>query len=117
MITVITKRPFTLLRNLNEAIDNLEIRSWGYDKDYDYTHKPLQWRFRAWFRPRVTKGEKIEFIIIGNTNHRTTIEDFAVYHGRFAEMLIMHVNKYISKIEITPVPSNKDLIKINWDED
>lgn len=117
MIIVITKRPYTLLKNINNLIDNYAIRTWEYDSDSDYTHCSPQLRFHAWFRALVTKGEKIEFIIVGNTRRPATIDEYAIYHGKFTEMLITHFSNIISKIEITPQPTRNDLIQIPWDED
>ena len=117
MITVITKQPYSLLRRINEGIDKYEIQTWEYDSAGDYTYVSYQWRFRAWFRPIVTKGEKIEFLIVGNSRILPSRNDYAIYHGRFAEMLIAHFFKYFSKIEITPIPSRDDLMNSFRDED
>lgn len=117
MITIFTSRPYSLLKKINEYMDSYRIQTWEYDSQGDYTINSNQWRFLAWFRPLVTKGEKIDFIIVGNKEAVTTIHDYAVYHGKFAEMLISHFFPYFSRIEMTPVPTRYDLIRIVRDED
>src|SRR5579875_2811244 len=83
-----------LLAALKEAIDEKRIRTWSYDRDGDFTHTAEQWINKAWLRPRVLKGE-IVFNLIGPVETVMTKAVYAVYHGRFIEMVIHHFDEQV----------------------
>jgi hypothetical protein len=89
MITFDTPTPNALLARIKKGIDNGSIQTWAYDTDGDFTHTPSQWIYRGWLRPRVTIGG-LEFNYLGQRTINTTKEDYAVYHGRFIEMMLAH---------------------------
>lgn len=78
-----------------------KIDTWEFDEDGDYTHVPEQWRNRAWMRAIVEEGDLI-FYIIGRKLSNLSIEEYSVYHGRMAEMLMSHFSSYIEEITILP---------------
>lgn len=110
MITVETRRPYTLVRRMKELIDEGVIETWSYDDDGDFTHLPPQWRNKAWFHAVRYKGEKVEFRMIPNSKRLISREVYAIYHGRFVEMLMAHLSRYCINIFVSPVPDNKDRI-------
>jgi hypothetical protein len=98
-----TTNPTGLLSAIKKTIDDKTIDTWSYDKDNDFTHVPAQWKGNAWLRPKVTVGS-LQFGILGRKDVELTKYIYAVYHGRFAEMLISHFNVNFSEISISPNP-------------
>lgn len=94
---------------IRDLIDEKKLLNWEYDVEGDFTLSSVQWRNKAWFR--IYKDEKnpnsIKFGIIGRKEQSMGRTLYAVYHGRFAEMLLSHFDRKISNMEITPM---KDLI-------
>ena len=110
MITVKTTKPYTLVKTLQSLIDEGEIATWSYDEDGDFTHDVTQWRNRAWFHPVRYKGDRVEFRLLGSSVRKLDRVEYAVYHGRFIEMLTSHVSSLCNIIMSTPNPTNKDNI-------
>lgn len=94
-------KPDEFIKELNDAIKKGYIETWYLDADGDYTHTPEQWRNRAWFKIRSKRGNKIVFGIVASRNFRLTKVLYAVYHGRFAEMLLAHLDNHIVDISIS----------------
>lgn len=99
-----------LIKKIKESINDGDIDTWSIDEDGDITHVPEQWNCKAWMHltkdndlAKSDKG-KLVFGIIGNKRIKMSKLIYAVYHGRFAEMLLFHFDDYISNIIIT---SNK----------
>lgn len=95
MITVNAREPQTLLKQIKAAIDDGEVRTWSYDKDGDFTHNPDQWIHKAWLPPTVDYGV-LKFGILKPKDSRLSQEVYAVYHGRFFEMLLAHFDDQFS---------------------
>jgi hypothetical protein len=106
-ITVFTDRPQMLLRAIYKAIDEERIRTWSYDPEGDFTHTADQWRNEAWLRPRVL-DDRIRFIIVPPNKRRITTAVYAIYHGRFAEMLLARFDEHYTDIRLTAMPSHGD---------
>ena len=92
-----------LLKGINDLIDQNRIQTWEYDTMGDYTMTPSQWREQAWMRPSVKIGRTIKFGIIKRRDANISKEVYAVYHGRFAEMLLAHFDINIDSLEISPM--------------
>ena len=107
-----SKEPKELLSKIKKAIDSNNIATWSYDSDGDFTHVPEQWRTKAWLSPKFV-NEELHFSFIGNKKENTTKLVYALYHGRFAEMLLTHFDTDISNIEITSMPTSIDRIITN----
>ena len=95
-----TSSPKELLSSIKAKIDKGEIRTWSYDKDGDFTHTPDQWKTKAWLRHRDVAGELVLGIIPpkGTTLSK---EVYAVYHGRFIEMMLAHFDADFSRASAT----------------
>lgn len=109
-ILIKTEAPLSLLRKIKLGIDDGHIDTWEYDDDGDFTHSLDQWRFNAWLRP-VKTDDGIAFGILGRQNTSLSTLDYAVYHGRFAEMLLAHFDKECKDIRVTPMPTKYDLLR------
>lgn len=95
----------TLFNSLIEKIRRGEIDTWTVDVDVDFTHKPIQWFERAWLRKSRTIGDyDLVFGIVGRKDENMSKVVYAVYHGRFAEMLLTHFDKEIESISISSLP-------------
>lgn len=90
-ILVKTDTPEGLLKSIKKAIDEKTIETWSYDADGDFTHTPDQWKNRAWLRPKVYPGE-LRFGILGPKNVVLAKAIYSIFHGRFIEMLLDHVD-------------------------
>lgn len=108
-----TSNPSKLLSEIKKAIDGNKIRSWSYDSDGDFTHTPEQWERKAWLRVKKNSLGELSFGILGQRDINTSKLIYAVYHGRFAEMLLNHFDNEFSKIEATSMPTNIDQITTN----
>jgi hypothetical protein len=108
-----TNTPKKLLSDIKKAIDDNKIRTWSYDSDGDFTHTPDQWARKAWFQVHESKDGILSFGILGQRDTNTSTLIYAVYHGRFAEMLLTHFDSDFSAIETSALPKNFDQITSN----
>lgn len=88
-IRVVTAQPSSLLAAIKQAIDARKVDTWSYDSDGDFTHTPPQWAKKAWLRPTVQSGALV-LNILNPRGVNLSKEIYAVYHGRFVEMLLAH---------------------------
>ena len=106
MVTFATTNPTNLLARIKQLIDNGSIKTWAYDSDGDFTHTPTQWNKKAWLRPVITTtGLQLTFIAPSSGGSR---EVYAVYQGRFQEMMIVHFFKSFTTSSCTPEPVGRD---------
>lgn len=108
-LIVKTKNAKELLDEIKKAIDAKRIETWSYDSSGDFTHTPEQWKTKAWLRPQLGNDE-VKFGFLGNTTIITTKMIYAVYHGRFAEMILSHFDEKIISIETSAMPTSIDAI-------
>ena len=108
-ITVVSTAPTTLLANIKEQIDDKEIRTWSYDQDGDFTHTPPQWKDKAWLRPKIVTG-KLILNILPPSKTKLSAEVYAVYHGRFIEMLLEHFDKEFPLAWASAMPETDDVV-------
>ncbi len=109
-IYVRCSNPQKLVDDINYKIGNSEIDTWSVDKDGDYTHAAEQWRNHAWIHPIIETGRVI-FAIWGRVNEDLSVVDYAIYHGRFVEMLLAHFDHQCDDIEITSLATRYDRVK------
>jgi hypothetical protein len=95
-----------LLARIKTLIDQGHITTWEYDDVGDFTHSPTQWKNEAWLRPE-KHSDKLRLRIIGPESGLSR-EVFAVYHGRFIEMLIAHVPEKFTQAVATANPANDE---------
>ena len=112
-VIVETDGPQVLLRGIYESIDSGKVQTWRY-QDYNneiyLTHCANQWDSKAWLKP-VQEGGMLVFYIYNAKNVVLTPEIYAVFHGRFIEMLLAHFDQQMNKIWATEKPANGDQIK------
>lgn len=108
-IIVRTSNPVTLLKAIKAGIEQKHIETWLYDADGDFTHSPEQWRNQAWLRPTLGDGELV-LRIMPPVNTRMSRTVYAVYHGRFIEMLLTHFDRSFESARATALPSRGDSV-------
>jgi hypothetical protein len=106
---VYTDNPQGLLANIKAAIADGTIRTWEVDKDGDFTHATDQWRYAAWLRPRIEKGE-LRFIILAPVGKGMAREVYAIYHGRFLEAVLAHFDTQFSSARASAMPEAGDML-------
>ena len=105
-IVVETNQADRLLRLVREAIDDGTVRTWSYDRDGDFTHTAEQWKRQAWLSPSI--GERLVFNIVAPTGTKLPSVVYAVYHGRFIEMLLAHFDDKFMNARATAMPTTRD---------
>jgi hypothetical protein len=108
MLSFGTTTPYGLLAEIKKAIDDKKVTTWSYDKDGDFTHTPEQWKAKAWFRPRIVDGSELRFVIIRPQNANVSDEVYAIYHGRFIEMMLAHFNTKFGSGVASALPTATD---------
>ena len=111
MLSFGTTTPNALLAEIKKAIDEKKITTWSYDKSGDFTHTPDQWRAKAWLRPNVVAGSELRFGIIRPQSASVGNEVYAVYHGRFIEMMLAHFDTTFGSGAASALPTAVDNIR------
>lgn len=109
-ITVICDNPENLLNDIKQEIRDNRIDTWLVDSDGDFTHAPEQWKYHAWLRPQVLEG-KLIFNILSSKKYTMTRALYAVYHGRFIEMLLAHFDLKFDNARASAMPIKGDIIQ------
>ncbi len=107
-IRIATANPSTLLAKIRQAIISGQIETWQVDKDGDFTHSPQQWRHRAWLRPFI-REESLEFGILPNKESGLGRSVYAIYHGRFIEMLLTHFDGDFDRVSASALLQRPDV--------
>lgn len=106
-INVYTSNPQSLLAQIKQKIDEKTIETWAYDADGDFTHSAQQWNCRAWLRPN-TENDRLVLNIITPKDAILSMELYAIYHGRFIEMLLAHFDKSFTRASASALPVSPD---------
>lgn len=99
-VNVQTDSPEELLNSIYSAIEDGTIQTWESDQDGDFTHSPHQWKNKAWLRPSIEGGDLV-LNILWPQGQKLSKEVYAVYHGRFIEMLLAHFDDSFSDANAT----------------
>jgi len=110
MLTVSTDSPGNLLAAIKSAINEGRVTTWSYDTDGDFTQTPAQWSEKAWFRPTLM-NDALLFGIVGQQDKPLAAEYYAVYHGRFIEMLATHFDAFFATASASATPQPPDIVK------
>lgn len=115
IVTKMENNSSDLYTNIKQKIEENEIDTWTIDDDGDFTHSTEQWNCKAWmYQYEPKSGDDIQpnqlvFGIIGNKQIKMTKYLYALYHGRFSEMLLAHFDDEITEIQITSQKTKYDL--------
>jgi hypothetical protein len=95
---------------MKDEMQKRSIETWSVDADGDFTHSTPQWVNKAWFRP-VVYADRLVFRILTPKGTRMNRAVYAVYHGRFIEMLLNHFDLKFTQAEATALPDSGDIIE------
>ena len=101
--------PSALLIAIQSAARSGVIETWSVDSDGDFTHRPEQWRLKAWLRPKLL-SDRIVFYILTPQKTQMSKITYAVYHGRFIEMLLAHFDTQFQRVFATALPLEGDRV-------
>jgi hypothetical protein len=110
MLSFNTLTTHALLSELKKAIDEKKITTWLYNKDGYFTHTPEQWKAKAWLFPKVV-GSELRFGIVRPQGGAVSSEIYAIYHGRFIEMMLAHFDTKFSNGWASALPTAEDNIR------
>lgn len=108
-IYVNTDNPSELVKKIQDGIENHSIETWLCDSAGDFTHDTDQWRYRAWMTPFIEEN-RVVFGIICRKDRNLSISEYAIYHGRFVEMLLRHFDKTCNDIRVSPLATKYDIV-------
>lgn len=102
-IIVKMKHANTLVEQIKKKIDSGEITTWTYDIDGDFTYVDAKWINEAWIsiKKEVNREDTAYFGIIPRRQKPLSKAVYAVYHGRFAEMLLKFFDNDIDDVTTT----------------
>ena len=109
-VIVYTSDPSALLVAIRSAIQGGKVATWSVDADGDFTHSPEQWKLKAWLRPKISDG-RIIFRILTPQKTQMNKMTYAVYHGRFIEMLLAHFDLQFQNAVATALPGEGDQVR------
>ena len=113
-IKIRTANPSDLLAQIKRGINEGKIVTWSCEthnsKQY-FSHETSdkQWKGKAWLLPS-SDGDVLVFNIIKPQNQTISTVAYAVYHGRFIEMLLAHFEKEFSIAWATAMPTAGDVV-------
>jgi hypothetical protein len=112
-VRAITDDAQGLLDAIIWQIDSGLIETWAYNRAGAFTHTASsgQWKNKAWLMP-VVEDKRLRFKFLKPKDKTVTREFFAVYQGRFIEMLIEHAPEHFTDVRATPNPE-KDEAKLS----
>jgi hypothetical protein len=110
-IQITTDDPQGLLDSIYATIDEGKIKTWAYDDDKDFFHDTSdgQWVGEVWLRPAVFDGSLVLNVV--PPKRAVTTEAYAVYHGRFIEMLLAHFDQDFSEASATAQATEDDQLE------
>jgi hypothetical protein len=113
-----TPQPQDLLNKLKKAIDDKHIKTWRYFNQngvdyFTHTTSDKQWEDKAFFKPTIGKDsqkDQLIFYIVKPATSNINKETYAIYHGRFVEPFLSHLEKNFEFIWATSLPESGDLV-------
>jgi len=108
MIQIVTPAPKQLLDNIYKAIRDGTITTWEATSrgSLTYTTPSGRWKNKAWFKPHVYENE-LKFTIIRPQGGSIAQNVYAIYHGRFSEMLLAYFDASMTSIRLTALAPNQ----------
>jgi hypothetical protein len=109
----VTPDPSGLLKAFDARIHQQEpagkITTWEKSADGQYyTHKAAEWTKKAWFKPKVERGQ-LTFNIIKPKNRNVTIEVYGYYHGHLLETFLNHFDQSFSMGNASALAEKSDV--------
>lgn len=104
-ILITLNREIDMADELRQLLERNLSDVWTMDTDHDMTMCSPQLAYHAWIRIKQEDVEKkqVTFAIVSSTQYKLTTSLYAVYHSRFAELLLTYFDKEIKDLEINPL--------------
>lgn len=112
-IKVSTDNGHALLTSIYKAIVEKRVQTWRYidhEGERYLTHSADQWDAKAWLKGSV-QHPGLVFNIVPPKGSAVTTEVYAIYHGRFIEMLLAHFDSQMGDAAATAKPVVGDVVK------
>lgn len=110
-VNFFTSDPNDLLDSFKRSVEQEELKgkitTWIRDSDGDYTHAADNWKWKAWFRPKVIEGALV-FNILGRSTAAMTTVIYGYYHGHLTETFLNHFDKKFTSASSTALPTKDD---------
>ena len=102
-LVVETDNSDEVIKRIYDGIENNHIDTWTVNAAGYFTAVPRQWYNKAWMRKsNLIKEKYLCFGIIEVQRGSMTQELYAIYHCRFAEMILAHCGDLIGNMMISP---------------
>jgi hypothetical protein len=113
-VKIRASNPADLLAKIKKEINEGKIKTWTYEthnqKQYFFhVTNDNQWKGKAWLLPNFEE-ELLVFNIIKPQSATVSTVAYAVFHGRFIEMLLAHFDKEFSIAWATAMPASGDVV-------
>lgn len=109
-ILIRTKHAQSIINRLKEQINNNQIPTWAYDSEGDFMF--IDAPVVAWMRP-VVGSNRLDFYIVGRKDMEISVEEYALFHSRFVEMLLTYFSQECTYMLVTsPFVNKNDTKKI-----
>ncbi len=115
-VRIYCDNPIELLEAIRIAMDAGRITTWEYDKHGYFLHTPAQWKYLAWLKPRVLEDQLL-LTILPPRRKAVSRSVYAVYHGRFIEMMLAHFDRRFKQAVATALPISLDRVRSKDDSD
>jgi drug/metabolite transporter superfamily protein YnfA len=110
-VTAATTDSVSLLQLIRQAILNKAITTWTLVQGQYLTHSVAQWENKAFFLPKCQSGLLV-FNIVAPKGINVSTEVYAIYHGRFIEMLLAHFDKAFTQATASALPIAGDIVQV-----
>lgn len=108
-VRIFSDDPQALLQAIKGKIDAGRITTWAYERHGYFLHTAPQWRSQAWLRPRILP-DQLMLTIVPPKGKAVSRVAYAVYHGRFIEMVLSHFDHSFTKATATALPTSDDQV-------
>lgn len=97
-ILIRTNHAQSIVYRLKEQINNNLNMAWAYDEEGDFMYK--DGKLAAWMRP-VVGTNRLDFYVVGRKDTEISVQEYAVFHGRFVEMLLTYFPRECTYMIVT----------------
>lgn len=109
-LTVMTKDPRGLIADVRAAMKCGTVKSWSVDADGDFTMTTDVFKLKAWLRPSL-REDRIVLNVLTQRGTTMSRRIYAVYHARFAEMLLEHFDTRFETVRASALALSGDIVK------
>jgi hypothetical protein len=107
-VIIATADPEALLKSILARFDREPIPGWAKDGKCLSLTAP-EWSSKAYLRPIVQPGQ-LAIGVVPTEDHDMSNDIYAVYLGRFIEMLLAHFSDLISSVQVVTRLAYPDLM-------